>query len=183
MAIPYMISVMSHDRVGIIADVTGAIKSLHGNLEDLSQTVMKGYFTMLLLATFPDGTEEEALRKALHAVKGLSSFEIGVLPYENTDNAPDDHEDTSNLYILTATGPDDVGLVAALSSYLKLKQINIIDLASKNDQGNYIMMFLVKLPDGTNVGKLKRGLQIAMEKYGLTVELRHQAIFSKTNEI
>ena len=55
MSKPYMISVMSHDRVGIIADVTGAIKSLHGNLEDLSQTVMKGYFTMLLLATFQTG--------------------------------------------------------------------------------------------------------------------------------
>ena len=64
MSIPYIISVMSHDRIGIIADVTAAIKTLHGNLEDLSQTVLRGYFSMILLARFPDGTTEDNLRKA-----------------------------------------------------------------------------------------------------------------------
>ena len=45
------------------------------------------------------------------------------------------------------------------------------------------MMLLVKLPEGTDVAKLKKGLRIAMETVGLSVEIRHQAIFSKTNEI
>lgn len=172
---------MSHDRVGIIADVTGAIKSLNGNLQDMSQTVMKGYFTMILMAEFPDGTQEDTLRKALHAVKGLSSFEIGVLPF--IDDAAASTNAGNDNYVLTASGPDTVGLVAAISEYLKLKDINIVDLATKSENGIYTMMLLVHLPSDTDVAKLKKSLQIAMEEYGLTVELRHQAIFSKTNEI
>ena len=174
---------MSHDRVGIIADVTGAIKQLHGNLEDMSQTVMKGYFTMLLLADFPGDVNEEQLRTALHAVKGLSSFEIGLMPYEPPKAVNQPETTNKDLYVITASGPDRVGLVAELTEYLRLKNINIIDLATRCEQNTYTMMLLVKLPDGTDVAKLKKGLQIAMEEFGLSVEIRHQAIFSKTNEI
>ncbi len=183
MSRPYVISVMSHDRVGIIADVTGAIKQLHGNLEDMSQTVMKGYFTMLLLADFPGDVNEKQLKAALHAVKGLSSFEIGLLPYEPPTQDNQTLTNSNDLYVITASGPDRVGLVAELTEYLRLKNINIIDLATRCEQSTYTMMLLVKLPDGTDVAKLKKGLQIAMETFGLSVEIRHQAIFSKTNEI
>ena len=50
----FILSIMSQDRVGIVADVAGAIKALRGNLEDMTQTVLRGYFTMILLAEFPD---------------------------------------------------------------------------------------------------------------------------------
>ena len=183
MSKPYVISIMSHDRVGIIADVTGAIKQLHGNLEDMSQTVMKGYFTMLLLADFPGDVNEEQLKAALHAVKGLSSFEIGLLPYEPPKPSKQKPAANDDLYVVTASGPDRVGLVAELTEYLRLKEINIIDLATRCEQSTYTMMLLVKLPEGTDVAKLKKGLRIAMETVGLSVEIRHQAIFSKTNEI
>lgn len=181
MSTQFMISIMSQDRVGIIADVTGALKSLHGNLEDISQTVMKGYFTMILLATFPDDVEEDKLRQALHSVKGLSTFEIGVLQYKQVPETMTNPDD--DLYVITAAGPDASGLVAAITEYLRLKRINIIDLSTKNENGTYTMMLLVSLPEATDVAKLKKGLQIAMEKHKLVIGIRHQAIFSKTNEI
>ena len=176
-----MISVMSYDRIGIIADVTGAIKNLGGNMEDISQTVMRGYFTMMLLASFPDDVTEDALRSALHAVKGLSDFEIGVLEYRKENGAPPPGD--NDLYIVTASGPDRTGLVAGITEFLRLRGINIIDLSTRSDGGIYTMMFLVRLPEMTDVARLKKSMQIAMEEYGLAVELRHQAIFSKTNEI
>ena len=178
----YIISVMSEDRVGIVADVSGAIRKLNGNLKDLSQTVMRGYFTMIVLAYFPEEMDGDALRKALHAIRKLSRFEIGVLPYHELPNvAPPSQEDT---YVLTASGPDQPGLVFALSSFLCEKGINILDLSTKMDsKGHYIMMFLVSLPEGTDVSKLKHSLQLAVESQHLAVELRNQAIFHKTNEI
>ena len=47
-----IISVMSKDRTGIIADITGAIYELGGDLADLNQSVLGGYLTMILFATF-----------------------------------------------------------------------------------------------------------------------------------
>ena len=59
-----------------------------------------------------------------------------------------------------------------------------MDMTTKVDsQGNYTMMFVVLLPEQGDIGKIKRSLQIALEPLGLTVGLRHQAIFRKTNEI
>ncbi len=177
----YIISVMSRDRVGIVADVSSALKNLGGNLEDLSQSVMRGYFTMILLVSFPEERSPEEILQSIHAVKGMSEFQLGLVPYEET-HAPVKY-DKDSLYILTASGPDRAGLVASLTTYLREKDINILDLTTKFDQGIYIMMFQLHLPEGTDVAKLKRSLQIAMESEGLKVELRNEAIFQKTNEI
>ncbi len=179
----YVISVMHKDRVGIIADVTSAIKQLGGNLEDMSQTVMRGYFTMLLLAAFPDGTDEAALRSALGAVKDLADFEIGIVPFEPDANNGVKADDSEDRYVLTASGPDAPGLVAAIAEYLRQKGINIIDLTTQVYHGRYIMMFLVQLQPQTDVGKLKHSLRIAMSDLGIHTELRHQALFKMTNEI
>ena len=43
-----VISVMSKDRPGIIADITGVILDLGGDLADLNQSVLGGYFSMIL---------------------------------------------------------------------------------------------------------------------------------------
>ena len=45
---------MSQDRPGIVADITGAIYQLNGDLADLNQSVLCGYLTMILIATFDD---------------------------------------------------------------------------------------------------------------------------------
>jgi len=179
MSVPYIISIMSSDRVGIIADATSTVLHLNGNLDELSQTVLKGYFTMILLAHFPDGTRAETIREAMLAVKNLSDCEIGILPYRKQPAAPDGSES----YILTASGPDKAGLVAAVTGYLRLRGINVTDFNSRTDKGIYTMMFMIDLPEKTDVGKLQKSLQIAMEEHSLVIGIRHQGIFSKVNDI
>jgi glycine cleavage system transcriptional repressor len=178
----YVISVMARDRVGIIADVTTAIKGLEGNLADMSQTVLRGYFTMILIASFPARLGPDDIRTALKAAAGKSSFEIGIAvpPGELPGESPEVKE---RQYVLTAVGPDRIGLVAAVSGYLREKDINIADLSTTVDNGVYTMMMLVELPPGADVAKLKHGLRVAMEDVALSVELRHHAIFRMTNEI
>ncbi|MBN2449188.1 MAG: hypothetical protein JXR77_02295 [Lentisphaeria bacterium] len=178
----YVISVMARDRVGIIADVTMAIQGLQGNLADMSQTVLRGYFTMILIASFPDGVRPEDVRAALQTAAGTDHFEIGVAAPEQELPA-ETPTPRDNLYVLTAVGPDRIGLVAAVSGYLREKSINIADLSTRVESGTYTMMLLLELPPGTDVARLKRGLQVALEDVALSVEVRHHAIFRMTNEI
>ena len=56
---------MSRDRVGIVRDVSAAVRDLHGDIADLSQTVLRGYFTMILLVTFPGDVDETQIVDAL----------------------------------------------------------------------------------------------------------------------
>lgn len=44
-----IISVFSRDRIGIIADVCVLVSSMNVNVLDLSQTIMDGFFTMVML--------------------------------------------------------------------------------------------------------------------------------------
>ena len=44
-----IVSVFSKDRIGIIADVCTLMAGLQVNILDLSQTVMSGLFTMVML--------------------------------------------------------------------------------------------------------------------------------------
>lgn len=177
----FIISVMAQDRTGIVADVTGAVKSLKGNLEDMTQTVMRGYFTMILLAQFPEDLQEQQLQQQLQQNSALAGLHITTTPFVKNDQTPQADEDA--LYVLTSSGPDKPGIVATTAEALRQKNINIVDLNTRTSKGNYNMMFLVSIPKGTDIAKLKRSLQIIMEDLGLAIELRHQDIFRKTNEI
>ena len=44
-----IVSVFSRDRIGIIADVCVLISSMRVNILDLNQTIMDGFFTMVML--------------------------------------------------------------------------------------------------------------------------------------
>ena len=44
-----IVSVFSKDRIGIIADVCAALAKMRVNVLDLSQTIMDGLFTMVML--------------------------------------------------------------------------------------------------------------------------------------
>lgn len=45
-----IVTVVGKDRVGIIAGVCNALADLNINILDISQTVMQGYFTMMMIA-------------------------------------------------------------------------------------------------------------------------------------
>lgn len=185
MASRYVVSVMAADRVGIVADVTGVIRNQGGNLGEISQTVVAGYFTMILTVTFPDCPSPEPVRQALLAVNPESPFEVGIRPMsDQTAPAPRGVEEAEDRhYVLTAVGPDRVGLVAEVTEYLRQKSINIEDLATRADSGQYTMILLLDIPPEINPARLKRGLKVAVEEQGIRVELQHHGIFRATNEV
>ena len=44
-----IVSVIGKDKMGIIAKVSGCLFELDINIEDISQTIMQEYFTMIML--------------------------------------------------------------------------------------------------------------------------------------
>ncbi len=54
------------DRPGIVAAITGALAEANVNIEDISQTIMDKYFTMILLADISKSSLQlEELQKRL----------------------------------------------------------------------------------------------------------------------
>jgi ACT domain-containing protein len=62
-----IITVVGNDKVGIVAAVSQELAQLHVNIIDMSQTLMHGSFTMMLMGEFTaDTTSFDSLQKALN---------------------------------------------------------------------------------------------------------------------
>lgn len=53
-----IISVVGKDRVGIIAAVCSYLAGVNVNIEDISQTIMQGYFTMMMIVSIDKATKD-----------------------------------------------------------------------------------------------------------------------------
>lgn len=62
-----IITVTGSDHPGIVAAVTNLLASADANIEDISQTVVAGLFTMIMIVTI-GGASFDQLRKGLELI-------------------------------------------------------------------------------------------------------------------
>ena len=65
-----IVSVLGHDKVGIIAGVANILSDSNINILDISQTIMQGFFSMILIADMENSKIDLATLKDLLAKKG-----------------------------------------------------------------------------------------------------------------
>lgn len=74
-----IITVTGTDHAGIVAAVTTTLAQCEANILDISQTLMGGYFTMILRAQFDDTARSiDDLQEALAAVEKEENLVIRV---------------------------------------------------------------------------------------------------------
>ncbi len=176
----FIISVRAPDRVGMISEIAQAIRLLDGDIDDLSQSVLKGYFTMILLVAFPENVTEPQIKQTLEA----EDRHIGLSPVsaeEITAGTP--ASDSAHHYILTASGRDRMGIVADVTSFCAQHKINILDLTTKRTADEYVMMCLVDLKQADPLTDIRWRLKIFIQENGLRITLQHQDIFQATGEV
>ncbi|MBU1566656.1 MAG: hypothetical protein KJ630_13640 [Proteobacteria bacterium] len=178
-----IISVMSKDRPGIIANITGAIYHLGGDLADLNQTVLCGYLTMILSASFDSEVTKEDLVAAISHIKTDCKFEVSIkeLAVAGDDPAERPPEET---YILTVQGPNKAGIVYGISQFCFEHNINILDLATTLKNNQYTMALQLDLRKcSIELESLQKELVIYARQSDLTIMIQHNDIFRVTHEI
>lgn len=181
---PYVLSIMSRDRVGIIYEISKAISELEGNIADIRQSVLSGFFTMILLAYFPKEVTQRAIERKLSEVDARSETALSytVKPAKGPASASATPI-PADAYVLTASGADRVGFVATLTSFCASHHINILDLSTTASAGEYVMMLLVDLSRAAPLNEVRVELNQFAQKSGLKVVLQHYDIFRAVNEI
>jgi predicted amino acid-binding ACT domain protein len=76
-----VITVEGIDKPGIIASVAGEIARQHGNITDLSQTILAGVFVMVLVVDMRGTAGYDALAEGLARVGAEIGMEISVRLY------------------------------------------------------------------------------------------------------
>ena len=159
------VTVLGQDRPGIVADVTGALSDLHGNLEDSTMTLLRGHFVMVLLVHTGAGTA--AIEAALRPLCAGGSLVINARVLGD----PTLSEVSGPSYALRVHGADRSGIVATITAVVARHGANIVDLGTRLVDGLYVLMAELQLPRDTSVVGLAAELQGAADELGVEVHL------------
>ena len=73
-----IVTVVGKDRTGIVAGVSGKLADLELNIDDISQTVLNEYFTMMAVVSSEDKKDFTVLRSELEAFGQSLNVKINI---------------------------------------------------------------------------------------------------------
>ncbi len=158
------VTVLGHDRPGIIADVTGALAGLGGNLEDSSMTRLRGHFAMTLVVRAD--AEPEAVEGLLAPLLADLVVAVRVLPEEP------EPQPSGQAYVLSVHGGDRPGIVSTVTRLLASVGGNVTDLTTRLAGDLYVMTAEVELPADVDVPTLQSRLADVARGLGVEASLR-----------
>ncbi len=176
----YVLNVMSDDHPGIVAAVTEAVESLGGNIDACSQTVLGGYFTLIMIVSFPEPIEPEKLTAQVRAAPA-NGGDYQVMVRRTVSAAP--MRETSDRFVITAFGKDQPGIVRRFSQYLAGKDINIVDLYGDLRGEEFVLIGQLEVPAHWDIRMLQADLEQMGSELGFTVKLQHENVFVATNQL
>jgi glycine cleavage system transcriptional repressor len=136
------VTVIGHDRPGIVADVSEILAGLGINLTDSTMTRLRGHFAMTLICAGAVPAENvEAALLPLCADSSLLATVRQVRPEAEVPAA-------GTPYVVSLHGADRLGIVAAVTRVLAGAGGNITDLTTRLVGPLYVLVAEVDLPDG-----------------------------------
>lgn len=160
------ITVIGHDRPGIIAETTRILADLGLNLEDSTMTLLRGHFAMMLLCEGGPASAEIEDALAPLTVGGSLTVTVREVPTEP------EHEPVGSSYVLTVHGGDRPGIVSRVASEVAFAGGNITDLTTRLSGDLYLLVAEVDLAESADVGALQASLRDAAADLGVGVTLR-----------
>ena len=159
------ITVVGHDRPGIIAHAAEVLSQCGMNLEDSSMTLLRGHFAMTLIcAGEADAARIEAALQPM--VNGSLDVTVREVPDE-PDLAP-----LGSSYLLTVHGADRLGIVAQLAGVIAEAGGNITDLTTRLSGTLYVLLAEVDLPRSADVDALQKRLADVSAELGVDTTMR-----------
>jgi glycine cleavage system transcriptional repressor len=160
------VTVIGHDRPGIIADATAALAEHGGNLEDSTMTILRGHFAMMLIVSTPAPAAEVEEALAPLTADGSLVVTVRAVPPEPEVKA------LGSDYLLTVHGADRPGIVSAVTRLVAGAGGNITDLTTRLSGSLYLLVAEVDLPSGVDVEALTAQLGAVARSLGVDVTLR-----------
>ncbi len=162
----HAITVLGHDRPGIIAETTGKLAGLGLNLEDSTMTLLRGHFAMMLVCA--GSASDVEIESALAPLTGDGTLTVTVreVPEERawaTDGTS---------WVLTVHGGDRPGIVSSIVGEVAKVGGNITDLTTRLSGDLYLLIAEIDLPASTDVGAVEAAIKAVAASLGVGATLR-----------
>lgn len=172
----YIISVLSPDKPGIVYHISNAIFKNDGNINDLSQNVLKGYFTGVFYTDFNNVIDIDKLKKDINVT---DEYQVNIVPFEKHHNIKSKQDN----YVLTAKCTEQKGIVSAITGYLFEKNINIENFSAFTENDEFVIVSLISVPSTKDAFDIKNDIKEIGKDWNLSVHLSHENIYLATNTV
>ncbi len=179
-----IISVLGHDRPGIIAAVAEVLFLNGCNIEDVSQTILQTEFSGVFIASVPDPLKPDDLLD--HLCKKLAPMGLSVLIRKMDATGVWEAPETEP-FVITTMGPDRPGLVAGITELLARFGVNISNLKAVfrggDDPHENTMIYEVDIPVSVDQKPFREALYERGRELGLDISLQHSEIFEAIHRV
>jgi predicted amino acid-binding ACT domain protein len=178
----FVLNVMSDDHPGIVAAVSNAVERLGGNIDSCSQTVLGGYFTLIMIVSLPEAIGAENLAERVRWAESLGAgYQVIARPALPTESLAS--KEPIDRFVITAFGKDQPGIVRRFSQYLAGRDINIVDLYGDRTNDEFVLIGQLEVPTRWDIRMLQADLEAMGKELGFTVKLQHENVFVATNQL
>jgi glycine cleavage system transcriptional repressor len=181
-----VITVVGSDRPGIVAAVSKVLYKSGCNIEELSSTILKRQFAMILIATSSRKDSAVHIKNACLEKEPLKGMEIHVRTV-SPHQLKHYKQPPSQPFIITVIGKDRPGLVYGVTELLAAHEINITNfdatVAMMKGKLSYVQIYEVEIPKRVDIAALKKELYQRGKKLAVDIALQHRNIFRAINEI
>jgi glycine cleavage system transcriptional repressor len=162
----HAITVIGHDRPGIIAETTQVLAGLGLNIQDSTMTLLRGHFAMMLISAGDVAAAD--VEQALSPLTADGSLDVSVREVPDEPGQPP----VGASYVLTVHGGDRAGIVSRIVGEVAAVGGNVTDLTTRLAGDLYLLVAEVDLPAGADVAALQTALESAATELGVGVTLR-----------
>lgn len=159
------ITVLGHDRPGIIADVTAALARREVNVEDSAMTLLGGFFAWTLVVGTDVAAGDIVADLAFLESDDLvvSVFPVTQQPVSSASAVP---------FVISVHGADRVGIVSTLTAAIAGQGGNITDLQTRLSSALFIVVAEADFPPGTDAQELRAELKRIGATVGVDVSVQ-----------
>ena len=172
----YIISVLCPDKPGIVSKISGAVFQNDGNISDMSQTVLRGFFIGVVYAVFDSEPDRENI---ISQINEIGECNVNFVPFKPNEFEAVDYD----KYILTVKCREHKGIVAKITDYLYNKNINIESFSAFTEGEEFVIVAEISVPGSSVARRIKKGIIALAQEWDVSVHLSHENIYLATNTV
>lgn len=187
-----LVTIVGHDRPGIIHQVSKALADLKCTVVEVTQTTLMGEFAGHFSCRLPLDIKLEKFCEDFD--QALSGSGLARWITEAGRNAPAVRpEPECEPYVVTVRGKDRAGIIPEFSGAMAGFEINIDNLRSvafaddggppKNGDREVVLFFELSVPRAVNQRGFRQALTLIAEELKLDMSLQHRDIFEAMHRL
>ena len=147
-----------------MAAVTGGLAELGCNLEDVSTSLLRGHFAMVLVFSSSTAAPADEIRR--HVLGRARGFDLHLDIWPIAEVISEGR----TTHLLRIHGPDRIGIVAAIAEVIAAHDGSIREMSCSREEGQsptYVVVLELEIPARSSASALQAALSEAAARLGL----------------